>query len=432
MSEDQQVPQIDPSFLRGMTQRRVSRRDLFKYAGAGAGALSLSAILAACGGGSSAPGGGGGATSQDPSKIFAGEPNGKVNFANWPLYIDKGKDKDGNVIYPSLIQFKKETGIDVNYQDVINSNEEFFGKLQPQLQAGDSTGWDIIVITNGQQFTVLTENGWVTPLDTTKRPNFDKNAAEWAKDPTYDPGNKYSMAWQSGITGIAVNTDLTDIEVKSAQDLFKLPQGSVGMLTGDMPDWTMIQLGIDPQTSGPAEWKEAAAWLTKLRDSGVIRGFYGQDYTTPMTQGNLVANMAWSGDVLYYGLWAGYPNLQFVFPADGALLWIDNMLIPQGAENPVDAMTLMDYVYRPDVATMIAEWVLYMSPVPETQKLIAADAAKFADKYKGYSNKLEQTSESPYLFPSQDFLSQTSFGVDLKTDDERREYNGTFLPISES
>jgi spermidine/putrescine transport system substrate-binding protein len=431
MSEDQQVPQIDPSFVRGMTQRRVSRRDLFKYAGAGAGALSLSAILAACGGGTSAPGGSGG-TSQDPSKIFAGEPNGKVNFANWPLYIDKGKDKDGNVIYPSLIQFTKETGIDVNYQDVINSNEEFFGKLQPQLQAGDSTGWDIIVITNGQQFTVLTENGWVTPLDTSKRPNFDKNAAEWAKDPTYDPGNKYSMAWQSGITGLAVNTDLTDIEVKSAQDLFKLPQGSVGMLTGDMPDWTMIQLGIDPQTSGPAEWKEAAAWLTKLRDSGVIRGFYGQDYTTPMTQGNLVANMAWSGDVLYYGLWAGYPNLQFVFPSDGALLWIDNMLIPQGAENPVDALTLMDYVYRPDVATMISEWVLYMSPVPETQKLIAADAAKYADKYKGYANKLEQTSESPYLFPSQDFLSQTSFGVDLKTDEARREYNGTFLPISES
>jgi spermidine/putrescine transport system substrate-binding protein len=142
--------------------------------------------------------------------------------------------------------------------------------------------------------------------------------------------------------------------------------------------------------------------------------------------------MAWSGDVLYYGLWGGLSFLSFVFPTEGALLWIDNMLVPQGAENPVDALTLMDYVYQPDVATMIAEWVLYMSPVPDTQKLIAADAAKWADKSKGYSNKLQQTSESPYLFPSQDFLSRTSFGVELKTDEERREFNGIFLPISES
>ena len=42
-------PTIDPAFLRGLTQRRLSRRDLIRYAGVGAGALSLSSILAACG-----------------------------------------------------------------------------------------------------------------------------------------------------------------------------------------------------------------------------------------------------------------------------------------------------------------------------------------------------------------------------------------------
>jgi spermidine/putrescine transport system substrate-binding protein len=428
MNEGQQ-PKVDPSWIRGMTQRRMSRRDLFKYAGVGAGAVSLSAILAACGGEDTLGGGGSGGTDVDPAQIFAGEPNGIVNFANWPLYIDKSKDKNGDTIYPTLIQFTKETGIEVNYQDIINSNEEFFGKIQPQLSAGDSTGWDIIVITNGQQLTALIENGWVLPLDTTKRPNFDANAAEWAKNPSFDPGNKYSMAWQSGITGLSVNTSVTDLELKSAEDLYNFPQSSVGMLTGDMPDWAMIQLGIDPKTSGPEEWKEAAAWLIKLRDSGVVRGFYGQEYTTQLTQGNLAASMAWSGDVLYYGLWAGEP-VEFVFPENGALLWIDNMLIPQGAENPVDALTLMDYYYVPEVATKVAEWVLYMSPVPETQELIAADAKKF-ERFQGYSRKLQETAENPYLFPDQEFLSRTSFGVDLKTDEERREFNGTFLPISE-
>ena len=100
--------------------------------------------------------------------------------------------------------FKEETGITVNYNDEINANDAFFGELLPQLQAGQDTGRDIIVITNGREFTALIANGWVTELDPSLRPNFDANAATWAKDPDFDPGNKYSMAWQSGLTGIGV------------------------------------------------------------------------------------------------------------------------------------------------------------------------------------------------------------------------------------
>ncbi len=38
-------------------------------------------------------------------------------------------------------------------------------------------------------------------------PNFDGNARDLYKDPWYDPGNQYSVAWQSGITGIGYNPD---------------------------------------------------------------------------------------------------------------------------------------------------------------------------------------------------------------------------------
>ena len=103
--------------------------------------------------------------------------------------------------------FEDATGIHVNYEDVIQSNEEFYGKIQPQLAGGDSTGWDIIVITNGRQFNVLTGNEVILRLDTTKRPNFDANATPFAKDPTYDPGNTFSMPWQGEFTGIGYDQD---------------------------------------------------------------------------------------------------------------------------------------------------------------------------------------------------------------------------------
>ena len=429
---------VEPGRMQEILRRRLTRRSLLKGAGSGATALSLGSILAACGtsGGSGTGGnGGGGSESMDPSQIFSGEPGDTVEFANWPLYLDKAKDNSGDVYYPSLRLFEKETGIHVDYQDVIQDNAEFFGKLRPQLEAGDPTGWDIIVITNGTEFTALTQNDWVYPLDPSLHPNFDANAAAWAKNPFYDPNNEHSMAWQSGITGIGVNKDLVNGQVTKMDDLANpdiVGTDSVGMLKGDMPDWVMINLGIDPKTSGPDEWREAADWLMKQRDSGTVRQYYTQGYIDDLTGGNLSATMAWSGDVLYYALWSGYNNLDFVFPEDGALLWIDNMLIPANAANPVGAMKVMDFYYRPDVATMVTEWVLYMSPVPETQGLIRKDAEQAEDQgYKGYATKLRGTADSPYLYPSDEFLSKTSFGRQIKTDEEKQEWDSIFLPISQ-
>ena len=74
---------VDPAWLRGMTMRRVSRRDLLKAGGVGVSALSLGGILAACGGS------GGTGTGGDSAAIdWSAKPSGTLEFANWPLYMD--------------------------------------------------------------------------------------------------------------------------------------------------------------------------------------------------------------------------------------------------------------------------------------------------------------------------------------------------------
>ena len=114
-------------------------------------------------------------------------------------------------------------------------------------------------------------------------------------------------------------------------------------------------------------------WLTKLRDSDTFYAAYDQGYVDDLTAGNLAGTMAWSGDVLYYKIWEGQP-FEFIVPDDGALLWIDNMLIPANSANPAGALEMMDFFYKPDIAQMVTEWVLYMSPVPAVQDLIAQHA----------------------------------------------------------
>ncbi len=426
---------VDPAVMQEILRRRLTRRSVLRGAGVGVAGFSLASLLAACGGdGDGGNGNGNGETGFDIAEIYAGEPGDTLSFANWPFYLDQSKDADGNVFNPSLRQFEKDSGISVEYRDVINDNAEFFGAIQPLLAGGDDPGWDIIVISNGRYFTALVTNDWVYPLDPDRRPNFDANAASWAKDPAHDPGNAHGMAWQSGITGIGVNRQMVNGPVTKMDDLAnpdKVGSSSVGMLEGDMPDWVMINLGIDPQTSGPEEWREAAAWLQMQQDSGTVRAYYGNDYLGELQNGNLTAGMAWSGDVLYSEVWLGY-DMEFVFPESGALLWIDNMLIPAGAQNPVGAAQLMDFYYTPQVATMVTEWVLYMSPVPQTQELIVQDAeAAEEDGFKGYANKLYQTAESEFLYPTDEFLSRTSFGFTDWTDEAAEEWDSIFLPISQ-
>src|SRR3990170_611582 len=284
MSERDDRARMD-QMLQDAMRKRLSRRSVLKGAGVGVAGVSLASLLAACGEEEGGGGGNGGA-SMEPSTIFSGQDAEQhVEFANWPLYIDKARDDEGNAIRPSIEKFTEDTGITVNYQEDIQSNEEFFAKVQPQLANGDPTGYDIMVITNGRYMKALIDNGWMLPLDPAKRPNFDANAANWAKDPTFDPGNAHSMAWQSGITGIGVNHDLLKGEVTKMDDLLdetKVPSDSVGMIPGDAPDWVMINLGIDPETSGPEEWRQAADWLQRLKDAPTFRKFYDQGYIDHM------------------------------------------------------------------------------------------------------------------------------------------------------
>ena len=169
-----------------------------------------------------------------------------------------------------------------------------------------------------------------------------------------------------------------------------------------MPDLVMINLGITPADSGPAEWQEAADWIQMLKDSGTVRTFYDQGYIDDFTAGNLSATMAWSGDVLYYKIWENGPY-EFAVPEGGALLWIDNMLIPANSANPQGAYQLMDFVYQPEIAQMITEWVLYMSPVPAVQDLIASHAA---EESGGYAADLEETASSEFLWPDDALLAR--------------------------
>jgi spermidine/putrescine transport system substrate-binding protein len=411
---DQQQPGIDPALWRGLTQSRTSRRGFLHAAGVGAGALSLSSILAACGtaGVSSSSAAANGVGSADWWSQQAETKT--LNYANWPYYIDTAHGK-----HPSIEQFQQTTGITVDYTEPINDNTSFFTKIRPDLQAGNYIGYDVIVLTNSDPpLSEMIGFGWAVPLDQSRMTNFYKNASPLVTDPTWDPGNIHTMAWQSGYTCIGYNTKYITEDITSIQSLFDPKySGKVGMMgiSTELGSAGLLAIGVDPAASTPDDWTKAAEKLTQQKP--LVRSYYDQDYIKALKNEDIWISMVWSGDVFQAANYQGFPTLKAVIPEEGSMFWTDNQLIPIGVENPVAAMEFMDYVYDPQVQALIEDYNAYVCPVPAARSII--------------ENQLKDptVANSPTVFPDAQIVSRSKPYYQFKNSQDLDQWNSTFQPI---
>jgi spermidine/putrescine transport system substrate-binding protein len=329
-----------------MTEQ-LDRRELLRRAAAGGTVLAFPGLLAACGG-----------SAKSKSASSSHKLAKTLHFSNWTLYIDKKGNR-----HPSLDQFQKKYGVKVDYREDINDNASFFSKIQPALSRGQSTGRDIIVMTDNSRYpSLLIKKGWVEKLDKSAIPNI-KNLIPQQQHPNWDHDRDYSLPWQSGMTGIGYNDKLTD-PVLSMGELLgnKKLKGKVGLLTefADTLALVMAANGDDPSKVTDKTFNRAIATIKKAVDSNQVRQFYGNDYSGALAKGDLAATMAWSGDIVQ--LQADNKNLKWNLPDDGGDIWTDNMLIPKGG-NVYTASVYMNFVYEPKIAAEIEDYVNYICPV---------------------------------------------------------------------
>jgi spermidine/putrescine transport system substrate-binding protein len=356
---------------------RMTRQQLVRRGAGGLAVLSLPSLLAACGGG----GGGGDG---------GGEVADVLNFSNWPYYMDvKGKK------HPTLDQFTAKTGIKVNYYEDINSNDEFFAKIQSRLAQGQGIDRDIIVATDNSRFPALyVDQGWVQELDKDRIPNF-VNLIEAQQSPPFDPERKYSLPWLTGMDGIAWNEKLTG-PVTSVTQLFEDPKlkGKVTVFSemADTLGLVLLENGDDPAAVTDEAFDRAIERVQAAVDSGQIRRFTGNDYVQPLATGNLMACIAWSGDIALAA--PDNPNLKWAIPEKGGIIWTDNMFIPTGGSVPT-ASEYMNFVYDPKIADQIAVGTSYTVSV----KGVKEEAVKLDPK----------SANNSLIFPDDATLSQVHF-----------------------
>jgi spermidine/putrescine transport system substrate-binding protein len=369
-----------------LVRAQLSRRSAL----AGAGALGIGALLAACGT-SGTPTSAGASSSSDGRPQPAtdrSDSDKRVDWANWTLYLDYD---DKTKKYPTLEAFQKQTGLKATYAEDIEDNDSYYGKISGQLKNGQDIGKDIIVLTDWMVARLLRQ-GYAQKLDPAQIPNKKNLAAAYAS-PDYDPNRDYSMTWQGGFAGLAWNKEKVPGGLRTVSDLWKPElKGRVEVLSEmrDTVGLIMGEQGVDISGKFTSDqFMNAVDELDKQISSGQIRQVKGNSYKEDLISGDALAVIGWSGDITQINFENG-DKWDFALPESGGTLWADNMLVPIGAPHKKNAERLMSYYYDPKVAAQVAAYVNYICPVEGAQaemEKLDPDLAK-----------------NPFIFPDADIL----------------------------
>ncbi|WP_433347542.1 extracellular solute-binding protein [Micromonospora sp. CA-111912] len=336
----------------------------------------------------------------------------KLAFSNWPQYMDVDDKNESK--RPSLDAFVASSGVQVTYTEDINDNNEFFGKVQNQLAACQGTGRDIIVLTDWMAARMI-RLGWIQKLDPAKIPNVTANLLPSLLNRSFDPENRISIPWQSGLAGLAYNGGVTK-EIRTVDELLTRPdlKGKVTALS-EMRDTMGLLLqsnGHDSANFTAAQFDDALNKLKKAVDSGQIRKFTGNDYAPDLAKGDIAACVGWSGDIIQ--LSGENEKIKFVAPDSGVMLFSDNMMVPNKATHRANAEELINYYYQPAVAAKLAAYVNYICPVKGAQ----AEMEKIDP----------ELAANPLVFPDDTLLAKSKVFMALDEKQER-EYEGKFQQV---
>lgn len=292
-----------------------------------------------------------------------------------------------------LQAFSKETGIKVDYAS-FDSNEALYAKLKLLQTSKAKESYDVI-FPSSYMVSKMAREGMLQPLDKSKLPHFAKlDDSVLNKD--FDPDNRYSLPYSFGSTGIAINRDdLADAEVGSWQDLWDDRWESQLMLTDDIREsfqMALLTLGLSANSREPAEIKAAYEKLIPLQNNVLL--YNSDNPRLPYVTGETSLGLLWS-DQAYKTQQDGLA-LNYVYPREGAIFWVDSAVIPSNAKSVAAAHQFLDFLMRPEVAAQIIQELGIAVPNKGAKALLPAEVAN-----------------NPVLFPSAEVINQGHFQEDL-------------------
>lgn len=309
-----------------------------------------------------------------PRMTLGAEEEPKLNFFNWDTYMNPD----------TLDNFEESTGISVQ-MDLYSNNSELFGKLKT-----GNPGYDIIVPTNNWLERMIKAD-MIAPLDHDKLPNIE-NIEDRFMDPSFDPGRKYSLPYMWGTVGIGYRKSAFDQVPNSWKWLYDTDKHSrrisllkdCRLFTGAANKY----LGYSLNTLKDDELQKTEDLIINQKPH--IKTFAPDTGQRLLVSRSVDITMEWSGDIAQVK--QEDPDLDYVVPEEGGIVWQDCLAIPKGAPHPNNAHRFINYVHAPKPHAAIAKFIRYATPN-------GAARAHLPDDYLN----------SSITFPPEDVVAKSEF-----------------------
>lgn len=263
-------------------------------------------------------------------------------------------DWESDIPLPVLDAFYEEFGVKVTYLTYETQEEAY-----TNMKAG--AVYDVVVFDNVNIPQLISE-GLLAEIDYTNVPNF-QNIAPNFKNLSYDPQNKHSVPFNWGTTGLLVRTDLAAEPVTRWADLLTLAARGKIAIRDDLRDQlgsALKALGYSANTENPAELEEALQHLLTIRQNVVFVDGYAESVIPLLTSGEAVALIGWADDAIQGR--DATPNLEYILPEEGPLLWGDNFVIPANSPRKETAELFLNFLLRPEISAWITNENYYATP----------------------------------------------------------------------
>lgn len=270
--------------------------------------------------------------------------NGELNVFVWTEYVSDA----------AIEAFEKESGIKVNVS-TYSSNEDMLSKLK-----SESEGAYDIIQPSDYAVEYLIAQDKLEALDKDKLTNLS-NIDEAYLDESYDPGNEYSVPYEGGVACIAVNTAKVDKEITSYGDLFDSSLANQLVVLDDyraVIGMTERSMGLSMNETDPDTLSQVEEKLLTLKDN--VKLYDSDSPKSALISGDCTVGMIWSAEAAL--AMDENPDIQVIFPSEGAYVFLDNWCIPKGAKNYDNAMEFINYMLSSEAAQMNIEDFPYLCP----------------------------------------------------------------------
>ena len=264
-----------------------------------------------------------------------------------------------------LDKFTAETGVTVT-MDTFDSNEAMLASLK----AGKLGQYDVAV-PGDYMVDILGKEGLLDTYAPDEVPNFGNIAPQWLDVP-FDPGRKSSIPSQWGSTGFSVNRDVYQGDISSLAILFDPPaelQGKINVLDsqGEVLALGSIYLGIPQCTQDREQLKALNDMLLNAKQHWAS---FGSDTAKDvLVSGDAAAGMIYNG--FSAKARAEGANVEYAFPKEGYVLWMDNMVLLKDAPNRDNALKFMNFLLDPENAATLTNYAAYTSGVTGVEPFLA-------------------------------------------------------------